>query len=112
MVVCETKSGPQAVLGDVVIDTTGDIDVAARAGAQFVQDSYLTTLVFRLGGVDTDGRGDVRAGKRQGGAGDQPNDQTALGGAWELWWLKTPSPAWSGATARTWPATTAPTQCP
>ena len=34
-VVCETKSGPQAVMGDVVIDTTGDIDVASRAGAPY-----------------------------------------------------------------------------
>ena len=52
-VVAETKSGPQAILADVVIDTTGDIDVASRAGAAYVKDSYLTTLVFRLGGVDT-----------------------------------------------------------
>src|SRR5262249_36703457 len=51
-VIAETKEGPQAILGDVVIDTTGDIDVASRAGASYVKDSYLTTLVFRLGGVD------------------------------------------------------------
>jgi len=48
-VIAETKAGPQAVLGGVVIDTTGDIDVASRAGASYVKDSYLTTLVFRLG---------------------------------------------------------------
>jgi hypothetical protein len=91
-VVCETKSGPQAVLGDVVIDTTGDIDVASRAGAPFVQDSYLTTLVFRLGGVD------IAAAERF----EQENPREArainrtikrlLGGAWELWWLRTPVP--------------------
>ena len=54
-VVCETKAGPQAVLGDVVIDTTGDIDVAVP-GRRAVshRTTYLVTLVFRLGGVDTD----------------------------------------------------------
>lgn len=50
-VLCETKQGPQAVLGDVVVDTTGDIDVASRAGASYVRDQYLTTLVFRPGVV-------------------------------------------------------------
>ena len=91
-VVCETKSGPQAVLGEIVIDTTGDIDVAARAGAPFVQDNYLVTLVFRLGGVDT-----VVAERFEQ---ENPKEARAinrsikrlLGGAWELWWLKTPIP--------------------
>ena len=32
-VICETKAGRQAILGDVVIDATGDLDVAASAGA-------------------------------------------------------------------------------
>ncbi|WP_405637749.1 FAD-dependent oxidoreductase [Streptomyces sp. NBC_00056] len=91
-VVCETKSGPQAVMGDVVIDTTGDIDVASRAGASYAQDNYLVTLVFRLGGVDT------AAAERF--EQDHPREARAinrkikrmLGGAWELWWLKTPVP--------------------
>ncbi|WP_217712236.1 FAD-dependent oxidoreductase [Streptomyces sp. NA02950] len=91
-VVCETKAGPQAVMGSVVVDTTGDIDVASRAGAAHTQGSYLTTLVFRLGGVDTDAAArfeqenprDVRAINRK--------IKRMLGGAWELWWLKTPIP--------------------
>lgn len=91
-VVCETKAGPQAVFGDVVIDTTGDIDVASRAGAPYVHDSYLTTLVFRLGGVDTaaaerfeqENPREARAANRK--------VKRLLGGAWELWWLKTPVP--------------------
>lgn len=91
-VICDSKAGPQAYLADIVIDTTGDIDVASRAGASHIQDSYLTTLVFRLGGVDTD------AAERF----EQENPKEArainrvikrmLGGAWELWWLKTPLP--------------------
>ena len=31
-VICETKSGREAILADVVIDATGDLDVAASAG--------------------------------------------------------------------------------
>lgn len=91
-VVVETKQGPQAIMGDVVVDTTGDIDVASRAGAPYQADKYLVTLVFRLGGVDTDAAerfeqenpGEARAINRR--------IKRLLGGAWELWWLKTPLP--------------------
>jgi len=57
-VVVHNKSGCQAVLGRVVIDCTGDADVAASAGAPFTkgreQDGLMqpVTLMFRLGGVD------------------------------------------------------------
>ena len=91
-VICETKRGRQAILGDVVIDATGDLDVAAKAGAPFTTGSFIVTTVFRLGGVDTD-RADAfewedperfkeidRATKR------------LIGGSWERWWLKTPLP--------------------
>lgn len=91
-VVVETKSGPQAVLGDVVVDATGDIDVAYRAGAPYIQDSYITTLVFRLGGVDTAAaEAFERADPRRARALNK-TIKRALGGAWELWWLKTPIP--------------------
>ena len=53
-VICETKAGREAILGDVVIDTTGDLDVAAAAGAPFIDGAYIVTTVFRLGNVDTD----------------------------------------------------------
>ncbi|HKX42869.1 MAG TPA: FAD-dependent oxidoreductase, partial [Burkholderiaceae bacterium] len=52
-VICDTKNGREAILGDVVIDTTGDLDVAASAGAPHVGGTYIVTTVFRLGGVDT-----------------------------------------------------------
>ena len=91
-VVCETKSGPQAVMGDVVIDTTGDIDVASRAGAPFVKDSYLTTLVFRLGGVDTDAAERFEQANPKEARAINRKIKRLLGGAWELWWLKTPIP--------------------
>jgi hypothetical protein len=53
-VVCDTKSGREAILGSVVIDASGDLDVAASAGAPHIGGSYIVTTVFRLGGVDTD----------------------------------------------------------
>ncbi|MFF4828954.1 FAD-dependent oxidoreductase [Streptomyces sp. NPDC001312] len=91
-VVCETKSGPQAVMGDVVIDTTGDIDVASRAGASYVQDSYLVTLVFRLGGVDTAAAERFEQENPREARAINRKIKRMLGGAWELWWLKTPVP--------------------
>jgi len=57
-VVIENKSGRTAILSDVVIDTTGDGDIAARAGAPFVkgreQDGKMRpmTLLFRMGGLN------------------------------------------------------------
>lgn len=91
-VVCETKQGPQAILGDVVIDTTGDIDVASRAGAAHVQDSYLTTLVFRLGGVDTELAERFEQENPREARAVNRKVKRLLGGAWDLWWLKTPVP--------------------
>ncbi|TAK82045.1 MAG: FAD-dependent oxidoreductase [Betaproteobacteria bacterium] len=52
------KSGPQTLSAKVVIDATGDADVAQRAGAAYVQDTpeaaLNATLLFRVAGVDTD----------------------------------------------------------
>lgn len=56
----ESKSGRQAILSQVTIDTTGDGDVFASAGAEFdgtmdpkVRSANLA-LVFRLGNVESD----------------------------------------------------------
>lgn len=57
-VVVEGKSGPQAILGRIVIDCTGDGDVAAWAGAPFEigrgrdDQTQTQTLVFLLGNVN------------------------------------------------------------
>jgi hypothetical protein len=59
-VLVANKGGLETVLGRVVVDTTGDGDVAARAGAQFVLgrvgDRLMqpVTRIFRVGDVDTD----------------------------------------------------------
>jgi hypothetical protein len=89
-VIVETKAGPQAYLADVVIDTTGDIDVASRAGAKFAHDFYITTLVFRLGGVDTAEAERFEQENPKEARAINRRIKRLLGGAWELWWLKTP----------------------
>ena len=51
------KSGHKAILAKVVVDATGDGDVAARSGAAFQKGNeqgqmQSMTLMFRMGGVD------------------------------------------------------------
>ena len=52
------KSGMHELRAKVVVDATGDADVAVRAGAAHVQDTpeaaLNATLLFRVAGVDTD----------------------------------------------------------
>src|SRR5262249_36838120 len=55
-VIVESKSGRQAITADIVIDCTGDGDVAARAGAPFMSpdesgktDRMPMSLMYRLG---------------------------------------------------------------
>jgi hypothetical protein len=91
-IICDTKAGREAIMGDVIIDATGDLDVAAASGAKFTEGAYIVTTVFRLGNVNTD-----EAEKYQR---DEPDAFNALdrqikrliGGSWDYWWLKTPLP--------------------
>ncbi len=89
-VICETKTGPQAVIGDVVIDASGDADVAAGAGAPFVEGSYMVTTVFRLGNVDTDTAERFEHSQPAECHAVNRKARRILGGSWALWWLKTP----------------------
>jgi hypothetical protein len=58
-IIVEGKGGPKAILAKVVIDCTGDADIAAYAGAPFEMgrgrdtETQAVTLVFLLGNVDT-----------------------------------------------------------
>jgi FAD dependent oxidoreductase len=91
-VVCESKEGRHAVLGDIVVDATGDLDVAASAGAPFAAGSFIVTTVFRLGNVDTD---EAERFEYEDPAAFGPLDREAkriIGGSWDKWWLKTPLP--------------------
>ena len=91
-VVCQTKTGRQAVRAKVVVDASGDADVACTAGAPLAEGSYMVTTVFRLGNVDTEAA--ERFELEQPAECHEVN-RTArrlLGGSWASWWLKTPIP--------------------
>lgn len=59
-IIIQTKTGPRAITAEVVVDTTGDADIAYAAGAPYVKgrerDGRMRpiTLLFRLGGVAID----------------------------------------------------------
>ena len=71
-IVVESKSGRQAIAADVVVDATGDGDVAARAGAPFMGpaqkgDRMDMSLMYRLGGLPSSVEGNyggIRIGDR------------------------------------------------
>lgn len=63
-VIVESKSGRQAIAADIVVDCTGDGDVAAGAGAPFMgpdesgkTDRMQMTLMYRLGGLPSSVQG-------------------------------------------------------
>ena len=91
-VVCESKSGRQAILGRVVIDATGDLDVAASAGAPHEGGAYMLTTVFRLGNVDTDAAERFEHEQPVEFARLDKEIKRLIGGSWAHWWLKTPLP--------------------
>ncbi len=69
-VVVESKSGRPAIAADIVIDCTGDGDVAARAGAAFMGpaaqgDRMQMSLMYGLGGVPAEkgNLGGIRKGE-------------------------------------------------
>ena len=89
-IVCDSKEGRQAILADVVIDATGDLDVAASAGAPHTGGAYMLTTVFRLGNVDTDAAERFEAERPVEFAAIDKEVKRLIGGSWAHWWLKTP----------------------
>jgi hypothetical protein len=91
-VILFSKSGYQAVRASVVIDTTGDGDVFASAGAEYIHGGYMITVAHFMGNVDT-----AQAIKF---VGEQPEEAKALneqvrdiyGGSWAEWWQLTANP--------------------
>ena len=63
-IIIENKSGRQAILGKLVIDATGDADVAHFCGAEYEKSSkpQPMSLCFRMGKVDTDNLSDLFLG--------------------------------------------------
>jgi len=95
-VICDTKGGRQAILGKVTIDATGDLDVAASAGAPHSKGSFIITTVFRLGGVDFEEAERFEYEEPEAFNVINREAKRIMGGSWERWWLKTPLPgvAW------------------
>lgn len=71
-IVVESKSGRQAIAADIVVDATGDGDVAARAGAPFMGpaergDRMAMSLMYQLDGLPASAKGNqggIRIGDR------------------------------------------------
>jgi hypothetical protein len=70
-VIVESKSGRQGIAADIVIDATGDGDIAARAGAPFMGpaekgDRMPMSLMYVLGGMPSSVKdsGGIRLGDR------------------------------------------------
>ena len=91
-VIVETKEGAQAIRGNVVIDATGDLDVAASAGAAFEEGAFIVTTVSRIGGVDTDAAERFQYEEPERFAEVDRQAKRLIGGCWQYWWLKTPLP--------------------
>jgi FAD-dependent oxidoreductase family protein len=91
-VICETKAGRQAIMGSVVVDATGDLDVAASAGAPFSHGSFIVTTVFRLGGVDVETAERFEYDRPEVFNRVDRAIKKLIGGSWDKWWLRTPLP--------------------
>ena len=71
-VIVESKSGRQGLAADIVVDATGDGDVAAQSGAPFMSPAQIgdrmgMSLMYRLGGLPTNiegSYGGIRIGDR------------------------------------------------
>ena len=95
-VVMNSKEGLHAIRSKIVIDASGDLDVAASAGARHINDSYILTTVSRIGGIDFE-----EAERFEYEEADQfkvidAKARKIIGSCWGHWWLKTPLPgvAW------------------
>jgi hypothetical protein len=96
-VIVESKSGRAALAARVVVDATGDADVAALAGVPFdvgrPGDGALQpmSLMFRLGGVDTAALGDITrpyippAVRKKAKALVASGELPVFGGPWTFW---------------------------
>lgn len=91
-VICQTKLGRQAIRAKMVVDASGDLDLAASAGSSFIDGQFIVTTVFRLCDVDT---AKAEAFEYANPEEYKKLDRAArriIGGAWGMWWLKTPLP--------------------
>lgn len=88
-VIVESKAGRHAIRAQIVVDASGDGDVFASAGAKYVHDGYMLTVVHRMGNVNVE--------EFERFESENPDDARRLnneirkiyGGSWDQWWLKT-----------------------
>jgi hypothetical protein len=59
--IVESKAGRQAVRAQMIVDCTGDGDIAAMAGAGFERDDKMIGLPFRIGNIDLDRWSEARS---------------------------------------------------
>ena len=73
----------------VVVDTSGDGDVFAAAGAAFQMGSYIMTVVHRFANVDVERA--IAWERSQPEQAEQLNKaiRAIYGGSWDYWWLRT-----------------------
>lgn len=91
-VIVQTKLGRQAIRARMVVDASGDLDVAASAGASFATGQFIVTTVFRLMDVDTAKAEVFEYENPEAFKALDRQARRVIGGAWGMWWLKTPLP--------------------
>ncbi len=91
-VIAQTKLGRQAIRAKYVVDATGDLDVGVSAGAEYIDGQYIVTTVFRMANVDTEKAIAFEFAEPEEYKKLDRQARRVIGGAWGMWWLKTPLP--------------------
>ncbi|HIC88084.1 MAG TPA: FAD-dependent oxidoreductase [Anaerolineae bacterium] len=91
-VLLESKGGRGALCAQVTVDTTGDGDVFAAAGAEYTTGQMPLTLAHRLGGVDVERALALEREDPEHYRALNRRAMDLLGATYERWWLRTPQP--------------------
>lgn len=91
-IVCQTKLGRQAIRSKMIVDASGDLDVGVAAGAECISGQFIVTNVFRLCNVDTAKAEEFQYANPEEYKKMDREARRHIGGAWGMWWLKTPLP--------------------
>jgi len=89
-VIAQTKLGRQAIRAKYVVDATGDLDVGVSAGAEYTDGQFIVTTVFRMANVDTEKAITFEFAEPEEYKKLDRQARRVIGGAWGMWWLKTP----------------------
>ena len=91
-VIVQTKLGRQAIRAKYVVDATGDLDVGVSAGASYIDGQFIVTTVFRLANVDIERAIEFEFAEPETYKKLDREARRRIGGAWGMWWLRTPVP--------------------